>query len=468
MSSEPLAATCWSEELRATHLALSAADLKFRELALQSPALLRRSTFRAFDAASRIFDPKQPWPTFIGGDKLARLKRLSLEVAALIRSLPRRVFANHPARICEYYDLPSQDAVAIMLAEPSGIAESMGRGDVIDTADGFKCIEFNFGARLGGWEHGLLAELQEKIPETAGFLEREGIRCSYTPTLRLLFEQMISLARRQRLCERGELNVACALHPDDIDRPMHQESIAILQRELERSCRNAMPPLSGKVVACHYGQLAAAQGRLFHREIQVHAVLELCARHAPPAVYRLFKAGRLLLFNGPIDDVLRDKRNLALLSLHESSNLFSPREQEVIRTYVPWTRLVRAEPVRFGGEEVFLPDLLVSGRERLVLKQAMGHGGSGVFLGRWTGVARWEELVRSSLATGGWVVQEHLESLPYLYQSGEYGCEAHDVVWGPFVFGSTFGGVVLRMQPQAAGGPVNLSLAAREGLVLEV
>jgi hypothetical protein len=65
-------------------------------------------------------------------------------------------------------------------------------------------------------------------------------------------------------------------------------------------------------------------------------------------------------------------------------------------------------------------------------------------------------------------VQEIAESLPYLYQSGDYGCSIHDMVWGPFVFGERYGGVVLRMQPAAAGGPVNLNLSASEGIVLEV
>jgi hypothetical protein len=42
------------------------------------------------------------------------------------------------------------------------------------------------------------------------------------------------------------------------------------------------------------------------------------------------------------------------------------------------------------------------------------------------------------------------------------------VVWGPFDFGDRYGGVILRMQPKAAGGAVNLSLHATAGIVLEV
>jgi hypothetical protein len=130
---------------------------------------------------------------------------------------------------------------------------------------------------------------------------------------------------------------------------------------------------------------------------------------------------------------------------------------------------VSANKVRFRGEEVSLPDLLASSeRSRLVLKEGRNYGGKGVFLGQVTPEARWEEVVRTALETGGWIVQERLESLSYLYQCGEYGCAPHDVIWGPFVCGDTYAGVCLRMQPKRVGGAVNLSLEATQGVVLEV
>jgi hypothetical protein len=103
-----------------------------------------------------------------------------------------------------------------------------------------------------------------------------------------------------------------------------------------------------------------------------------------------------------------------------------------------------------------------------VLKDADAFGGAGVVLGRFASAEEWRRTLDRALAEGDWVVQEILEFLPYLYQSGEYGCSIHDVIWGPFVFGDRYGGVVLRMQPKAAGGAVNLSLSATEGIVLEV
>lgn len=458
----------WSEALRAAHLALSVEDLRFRELARRDPDLRRRSTFRALDGDPRLRYRQQPWPVFVGRAKLDELKRVSLALASLIRSVPRRIFGGDTARIAEFYDLPSREAADIVLSEPSGLEDSLARADLIDTAAGFKCMEFNFTADLGGWETSLLAELHGRVPETTRICAREGIRFTYTSTLRVLFGQVILQAQRLGICERGELNVACVFDAARLSEPGTGDVVALCQRELGESFREAACGLRGKVAACRYGDLIPVQGKLFCRKMQVHVVFELCLGHAPAGVYRLFKAGKLLLFNGPIDDVLSEKRNLALLSENDGSSAFSTAEQEVIRANIPWTRLLLAKPVRFRGEEVFLPDLLAGAREQLVLKEGRNFGGQGVFLGRSISAARWEELVQSALAAGGWVVQEHLESLPYLFQCGEDGCAPHDVIWGPFVFGSTYGGVILRVQPQAMGGSINASQTATEGVVFEV
>lgn len=458
----------WSEQLRANHLALSAEDLAFREFARQDLDLLQRSTFRILDGDARLYYRQQSWPTFVGGAKLEQFKNLSLALAALIRRVPERIFHNDPAKICGFYGLPSRDAAELILSEPNCIAESMARGDLIDTASGFKCIEFNFTPDVGGWETSLLAELQGKIPAAADLLARAGICFSYTSTLEVMFAHVIRLAERRRIGDRGELNVACVFDPIRLAKPGLTEMVALFQRDFDQSCRNSGSALHGRVIACHYRDLISAQGKIYCGKMQVHAVFELSAGQVLTEAFRSFKAGKVLLFNGPISHVLSEKRNLALLSENEASGAFAAQERQIIRQHIPWTRLVSARQVELAGETVYLPDLLAGARHRLVLKEGRSYGGKGVALGSSTSAERWEELVRTALEKGGWVVQEHLESLPYLYQCGESGCAPHDVIWGPFVVGDAYAGVILRMQPKTAGGAVNLSLAATEGAVFEV
>jgi hypothetical protein len=71
---------------------------------------------------------------------------------------------------------------------------------------------------------------------------------------------------------------------------------------------------------------------------------------------------------------------------------------------------------------------------------------------------------------GGWIVQEHVESRPYLYPPRP-GAEPvpQTVIWGLFCAGWQYAGGWLRMLPQGTGdGIVNSSRGAAEGGILEV
>jgi hypothetical protein len=185
-------------------------------------------------------------------------------------------------------------------------------------------------------------------------------------------------------------------------------------------------------------------------------------------VAETFARGGATFFNGPLYLVLEDKRNLALLSANQDAECFDEAERQLVRSLVPWTRQVARERTLFRGEPVFLPELLPSRREHLVLKRATEYAGEEVFLGRVTPAAAWEDLVRQALESGDWVVQELVESKPYLYQTGVEGCAPHDVIWGLFVFGSRYAGVFLRMQPKDRAAIVNSRQGATQGIVFEV
>jgi hypothetical protein len=91
-----------------------------------------------------------------------------------------------------------------------------------------------------------------------------------------------------------------------------------------------------------------------------------------------------------------------------------------------------------------------------------------VVIGRLSSTNDWDAALAGALAAGDWIAQEHVESRPFLFQSGEQGCCPHDVVWGPFVFGAGYAGVILKVQPKPLGGVVNLWRGATEGVVFEV
>jgi len=453
----------WSEELRAAHLAVSPEDLAFREAARSDPRLLDRRTFEPLCAD--LFEyALQPWPTFLGAAKREELHRASLGVCGALKKIPERVFGNDFAAIARFYGLPSAEVAEIYFSEPNGLPAGIARGDFIHSADGFKCLEVNFSARIGGWETAPLVAAHMKIPPTAEFVASRGIAIACTNTIRRLFEHVIAGVLAAGLCGDGAMNVAIVREPGvPMGSPAFQ---AHLRDELAATCR-AAGGLAGDVRECYPEELVSAQGRIHLGPRRIDALVEF-NDGTPRDVYRAFKANRLVLFNGPLARILSDKRNVALLSEGLEKGSFEPAEREAIRRHVPWTRRVLPGRADFYGEEMAMRDLLLTRREELVLKEGQNYGGKGVAIGEFTPEANWRQMADAALARGGWVVQERVESLPYLYQSGDYGAAPSDMIWGPFLFGSTYGGLFLRLQPKAARGVVNLTQTATEGTAFEV
>jgi hypothetical protein len=459
-----------SDEVRATHRDLSEVDLAFRETAAQDPRFLERSHFGPLDRHEMLAFRQQSWPTFLGREKLAEFQRASLGIYNLVRSLPERVFGQDYARMSAYYGLDSALTAELVLTPPSGVSTVVSRGDMIDTADGFKCIEFNFTPNLGGWESTILVNLHLAVPATADFIAGRGIPVAYTNTVQTFLNLAIEDSLAKGLCTDGEVNIAFLYDSELPTEPLDPDGTAgtdYMNQELARVLERRGDGLRGRVMACRLKELSSRRGFLYKDGAPIHSIAEFTSETAA-MVFRAFKSGGLSLFNGPITRLLGDKRNFALLSESVDSDLFSAEERELIRRHVPWTRLVAPGQVEFEGERVSLPDLLRTRRERFVIKETISFGGKAVHVGKATPEPVWLEAVDTALEERRWIVQEYFASLPYLYQSGEQGCSVHDVIWGPFVFGGQYAGVILRMQPKAAGGAVNLSRAATEGVVLEV
>ncbi|HVT17778.1 MAG TPA: hypothetical protein VHQ90_16570 [Thermoanaerobaculia bacterium] len=457
----------WSAELARAHRDLSELDLRFREHALRTPELRRRSTFAKLVELQKVLGRKpQPWPAFVGPEKLAEFKRVSLAACNLLRSVVGRFYRFDPARAVAVYDLATAAQLDLLLSPPNGSDTALSRGDFIATPNGFQCIEFNFSANLGGWETVILAERLRALPSIAAFLAGQGEALSFTDTVEALFRHVLQTAVADGLCN-GVLNVAFVLSQQGEDE-LGAMGSDLMNRTLQSASARLGAPLSTSVHFCRYKDLVSLRDRVYLGRTRIHSVVELDSRVTQAAVYRSFKRGGALIFNGPLSPLMTSKLTLGLAWELESAGLVSEAERRLLREHFPWTRQVVSGSVRFHDQEVAFADLLAQERDSLVLKRADSYGGKDVWMGRSSTAGEWEAASRRALAEGDWVAQEALEFVPYLFQCGEDGCAVHDVIWGPFFFGESYGGTVLRMQPRAQGGPVNLSRTATEGVVFEV
>lgn len=457
----------WSSEIRAAHEALSPVDWRFRELATGSPELLRRATFRTLQEIPRVEDAAiQPWPAFVERRRIRRLAEVSIGLNRLIGAIPRRVFGNDPHEISAYYGLDSPEQAAIMLEPPNAIAEGLARGDFVLDETGWRCIELNVAGNLGGWQTSAIAERLVKIPAFARFLDDVEPPASVVNTVRALFGHVVRRARAAAP-DDDEVNVVVALS-DEFAIDDHRALRAYVKSEFDAVCRALAPPCRGAVFFAHYADLALADDRIHHRGRVIHAVIESHMERSAEITATAFKAGALHLYNGPISPLLTDKRNLALLSERQDSGVFDDAERELIREHVPWTRTIAEREAGYRGERGPLPALLRRERDRFVIKRAHSFKGLDVVIGGSTPADAWREAVDRAVADGDWIAQERVESLPYLFQDGDYGCAPHDVVWSPFVFGDAYGGTILKMKPKDRGGLVNVAQGATRGILFEL
>lgn len=455
----------WTDELRANHAALSEMDVRFRDYAIGTPKCLDLAYLMGFG----FNEPEvlyytgilHPWPFFAAPATLAEVERVTMGLSRLHRLIPERIFANDPERIAEHYGLDPLYA-ELLLEPPNGLDSALGRADLVWSDRGFQCLEFNFGARIGGGESRFRAERYERVPELRAFFEREGLPFSAQKnTTREIFAHFLDEALKLGLGQEGYLNLAFL---------MHQElEFGLAERfrgEYDAALKERGLPIGGRLYLSLIRDLHERNDALWSGDRRIHGLIEMTPTGTHPAAYPLASAGELVLFNGPIHAILSGKNNLALLSENQESDLFTSEERELLRAHLPWSRMVGQREVRFDGQDWDLPTLLVARRGDLVLKGCRSLGGLEVVVGRASTDAEWSAAIERALSGDPWIVQEFVQSRGYLALSDQ-GVEPHDLIWGPFALGNRFGGTFMRLQPARVGGPINVKRAGSAASLFE-
>lgn len=455
----------WTEDLRKNHEALSPADARFRDFALATPSCLDYDHLMSFGFAEPAVlyytGTLHPWPFFASPSTLAEIERVTMGLSRLHRSIPERIFDDDPGRIAEHYGIDPLFA-ELLLEPPNGLDSALGRADLVWTEDGFKCLEFNFGARIGGGESKFRADRYQRVPELREFFERENI--SWTAqrnTTRQIFHHFLDEALKLGLGGEGYLNLSMLMHHD-----LGHGLPELFTGEFDAALNERALPLGGRLLLSRLEELHERNGALFCGSERIHGLLEMTEKWTHPSAYALASAGELVLFNGPIRSILAGKNNLALLSENQESERFTPEERDLLRSHLPWTRMVAPGGVVFDGKEWDLATLLAERRGDLVLKSCRSLGGKDVAVGRFSSDEQWRAAIETAFSGAPWIVQEYAGSRQYLTLS-DRGAEPHELIWGPFALGGRYGGAFLRLQPTRIGGPINVKQGGSAASVFE-
>jgi len=145
------------------------------------------------------------------------------------------------------------------------------------------------------------------------------------------------------------------------------------------------------------------------------------------------------------------KAFFAVLTDPEHEHLFSPAELAVIRSHVPWTRVLDDAEVVKDDWTGDLLELARAWREHLVLKPNDEYGGKGVHLGWEMTEGDWVAQLETALEDpyGTWIVQERIptrrEIFPQFDAQGLVTMNDVLVDLAPYLFRGRMGGYLTRL-----------------------
>jgi hypothetical protein len=458
-----------TKDIRDAHKILSDSSVKFLEFVEKNPDSLNRSNYKGLYEIHFDMVSPQPWPAFISQDTRKKLEEAGREVFKLIKCIPERLLANDVEKMSEYYQV-SADIIKFQLdgVTREHLKNILGRGDFIFSPSGLKCLEYNISSGIGGWSIAFMEPVYLNEPMISRFLRENGLKIGNKSLMVILFEHLLKAAVA-KYPDEHEMNIAVIIpkygkHSEETLQQIHLDQIYknILQFKYNG--------LKGDVLFGDFYHLTVVDHFLFYKEKRIHVLVEMNFGDVPSEIMEVFKAGNILLYDGPITELLSNKLNLALLSENEDSDVFSLEERRIIKEYIPWTRKVVPGEVTFGTDTFILEDFILSNQDKLVMKPADRFGGEGVYVGRYISALDWKGLIEVALYQRNWLVQEYVESFPFLHQAGPNGCSGHDAIWGVFIFGEQYAGAFLRVLPQRKNikGVINSHMGAEYSVILEV
>jgi Glutathionylspermidine synthase preATP-grasp len=373
-------------------------------------------------------------------------------------------------RFCEAYpeDARLQEELALPTFEDSLVRVGPGypgplricRLDAFLAGDTVKFLEFNADSPAGiGYTDVLYEGLAQEIrlPRVAAEFET-----SYTPMLPVLVHTLLDAYGELR-AQRPDLPETPRLALVDVESspsvPEFRITCAAAAREGIDAVHATLGDLSydGSTLTAHGEPVQLVYRRALLEDLP-EGDLIAAARDRRAAVVNPFRAR-----------VANNKKLFALLQDARFAHLVTDRERAAVDETIPWTRVLRDGPAKYGEWRVDLLRFVSDNRERLVLKPASDYGGHGVALGIETGQTEWDRLIETHAPAGDFVVQEYVpvpEEMFPTVEDGHVQMRLKRFNINPFAIGGSYAGTITRISDQAvinvsAGGGLLPSVVGR-------
>ncbi|HET6210137.1 MAG TPA: hypothetical protein VFD94_07135 [Jatrophihabitans sp.] len=399
-------------------------------------------------AASKILDAVRPStvdtsytgrslsrPVFLSYQQIEQLGTDLEQLHAALTGLPQRVFGGNLIAFAQAVGI-TKAQIEMVLRGTASAASKMSRADMYLDEQGFRVLEMNYGAALGGLDSSALNKAMLRQPFIGEFIAQHGL--GYIDPLDGLAQTLFTECG---LADNSRPVVALADWP---------ESFVTLEQSLYQSAA-VLAPYNIEAYPCHVGQLRYADGRVWLGERAIDVVYRLFLMEdlldpAGPAliepVLRAAERGEVAIFTPMDADLYGSKGALALLSDEQYRQHYRAEELSSLDRILPWTRMIRPGPVSVGGRRLELLEHALHDQSELLIKPTMLHGGLGVVPGWQTGADEWRQQLEAAM-DGPYVLQRRIHPTAELFPA-DVGPQRWWLNWGAFLGSRGYGGMYLR------------------------
>jgi hypothetical protein len=389
-------------------------------------------------------------PTFLDQAAISRLSSDLEQLHVVLTGLPDRLFGGDMAAFARAVGATETQA-DIILRGSGSVPSRMGRADFYRDDSGFRLLEINWGAALGGLDCAILNREMMRQPFIGDFIRDHQL--GYVDPM---VELVHTLFTECKVPTGSTPAVALADWP---------ESYKTLEPRLRRNVED-YARFGIEAHPCHIGQLRYAEGRVWLDDVAIDVVYRLFLMEdlldeAGPAliepVLRAAERGEVTIFSPMDADLYGSKGALALLSDEANRQRYPAETLAILDRILPWTRMVRSGPVTVSGASVDLVDYALANQRELIIKPTLMHGGIGIVAGWLTQPADWRACLAEAMDRS-FILQRRIHPVAEKFPT-DSGTEDWTLTWGAFMAHRGYGGMFVRGS-RDPDGTVNMSTGA--------
>ena len=170
-------------------------------------------------------------------------------------------------------------------------------------------------------------------------------------------------------------------------------------------------------------------------------------------IIKAYSDNNVCMINPFTSGLCAQKFSFALIQDDRFQTLFNQEELDIIKKYIPWTRILGKYKTCFHNRQINLVDFIKVNRQKFVIKTNHGFGGKGILIGPEIKQKVWERKINSIIQSGSkYIVQEYIdipsESFPVYHNDTfkAFSMQYFNInFWG---FDRKFGGSYVRASEQ--------------------